>query len=272
MNNTYNTSVPENVVELYLLDYEKGLADKPVTWAREKGYSFATLRYRAMKSKVKLPSRSICKLDKQIDWDSQLDILDGHLLGDGTLISPKKRDTSVFQISCKHQEYINYLITNTDFLLGNQAWEAKIKDPRTGKSYTRYWTKSRCSHFLEKMRHRWYPNGKKTVPEDLVLTNRGLLRFYLEDGCYSKPGITFSLHDFDQEGIERVKSRIDQLLDINTTIHYEHSTPVKLYISSTETSKLFSAIKCPVKCYRYKWRCAAIQSNLDGNKGNFGQR
>jgi len=254
-----NTATPDNVIELYLADYNLNLADKPSVWARERGYSYSAMKWRADKENISLPSRSVCLLDKSVAWEDVIDLIDAHMLGDGCLINPKKRQTSVIQNSCAKKDYLEWCVANTPFWQNCNVWEVVSFDKRTFTDYIRYWIKSSASHFLEQQRKRWYPNGKKRLPHDIQLTARGLLRFFIEDGgnC-PHGGVIFSVHEFTSFEIERIKLQIEDLVDFSCNIWYEHNKPVKIYLPKPSLSKFYDVIgKCPVESFNYKWQQAA---------------
>lgn len=252
-----NCSTPANAVELYLKDFESFKATSAHVWCKEKGYSYTSLREKAKNAGIKLPSRSVCALD-YIDWnDEVIGKLTGHLLGDGSLINPKKRKTSAFQLSCKNKEYLEWVVANSEFFKGQNVWSVETYDKRTKNTYSRYWCKTGVSHKLEELRQLWYPEGKKVLPEKFNLTKEGLLRFYLEDGCNTqKGGLSLSVHDFSLEDIIRIKEAIEQLVGIpNLTLHREGEKTVKIYISKYDEYKFLSFLgKRPVECFKYKFK------------------
>jgi len=250
-----NTNVPENVVQLYLSAFEAGSANQPSVWAKEQGYTYMALNWRAKKQGITLPSRTICELDSLIDWSTCTDLIDGHLLGDASIINPKKRTTSVIQTVCKERDYLVWLTQNTSFWNDCDVWDCSYPDKRTGLTYDKHWIKSRASHYLEQQRQRWYPNGKKALPSDCTLTPQGLLRFFLEDGSRIAYGITLSVHDFSEPDIDRIKQLVENLLGMSTNYHTEKGAKVKIYIPANALSTFYTVIgDCPVACFSYKWR------------------
>lgn len=254
-----NTNTPDNVVDLYLTAFNENKANQPSVWARENGFSYPALKWRATKLNIQLPSRSVCNLDSIINWDEQIDLIDGHMLGDGCLVNPKKRKTSVIQNSCAKKDYLDWCVQNTPFWDNCNVWEVISFDKRTYTDYVRYWIKSSASHFLEVQRQRWYPNGKKRLPIDVQITARGLLRFFIEDGgnC-PHGGVIFSVHEFTPDEITIIKDKIEILVNHECTIWTEHNKPVKIYLPKPGLNSFYSIIgECPVESFKYKWGQAA---------------
>jgi len=250
-----NKNTPDNVVDLYLSDFQNNIANQPSVWAKEHGYSYRALYWRATKQNILLPSRSNCTIDNEVDWESLIDLIDGHMLGDGCIVNPKKRKTSVIQNSTKQLDYLDWCVQTTPFWTNCKVWEVNQFDKRTNTSYQRYWIKSKSSYYLEMQRLRWYPEGKKRLPSDVLLTARGLLRFYIEDGgrC-PHGGVIFSVHEFNPEEIELIKFKIEGLINCKCTVWTESGIPVKLYIPKTYLKEFFNLIgSCPVDSYLYKW-------------------
>lgn len=248
------TRTPNNVVDLYIAAFNEESADKPTTWAREQGYSYATLKKYADQVGINLPSRPICIIDKLVDWSSCLDLVDAHLLGDGSIVNPKKKETCVIQLPNVNKPYLEWCVANTPFWEGCNVWDVEFHDKRTNKNYSRHWIKSKSSNFLNLQRSRWYPNGKKQLPKDVVISKRGLTRLFIEDGTRYKcnNAVSISLNDFSEDDIQLIKSKIEEQFELSPSVHYEYGKAVKLHF--TRSNNFFNIIdSCPVECFSYKW-------------------
>lgn len=251
-------TAPESIISEYLEAFKEKKADNPTSWAKSLGYPIHVLPRKAEKLGITLPKRetNLCQLDKVINWNECIDLLNGHILGDGSLLYPKKnRNPAISSTSCKYQEYLSWLKTKLPVYANQPIYRLDSYDNRTNKIYTRYWMKSKSSLKLSEYREIWYPKGKKRLPPNIKITPEGLLIFYLEDGCvHSKYAIYLAVHDFTADEIETLKELISLAINAKVTVCYEYNIPVKLYIPSKSIYNFYSYIgKCPVKCYEYKW-------------------
>jgi len=110
------------------------------------------------------------------------EIINGLLLGDAHLTKPTKNLPNShieFEQSDKHEKYVNVIQnylqdlgwnTNTYRYLhrNTNTWGIRVY-----ASYNIEWTK---------LRHKWYPDGKKIVPDDLILTPKTLAHWFMCDG------------------------------------------------------------------------------------------
>lgn len=113
------------------------------------------------------------------------EVFDGVMLSDGS-ITPIAR-TAVFNIDLSGIEHIDWLQVVKEALLSINT-QACANHPRlfkgTSKGLIFYGCilTSRTSQFIVKQRIRWYPDGKKIVPPDLVITPIVLAHWFIGDG------------------------------------------------------------------------------------------
>lgn len=199
----------------------------------------------------------------------EADILDGHLLGDGSVFKTGYdcNRNAVFVISSKHEEYLQWIIDNTQTFKVCRVTVNDIWDKRTQKFYHRCLLKSHSHAQLTQRRELWYPQGKKIVPSNLVITPRLLLRWYMDDGHLHSQGIYFNTQGFTLNDTEFLRDKLVECLGIKVTIQI-HSRSKNLYrlfipirgtkqgVASTNNNvtKFFNIIgNCPVKCFKHKW-------------------
>lgn len=188
----------------------------------------------------------------------EIDILDGHLLGDGSVFkSDKNRIHCIYSHRCKEKEYLLWVANNTSFLLGQNINIVTVFDSRTQKSYTGYHLKSKSNQVFTDARFRWYPNGKKVLATDLLITSRLLLRFYLDDGSYCKGGAYLATNDFCLDDVEKLAEKIAQYCNFKVTVHRtgdKKGEQYKVYIAKRNFQEFLKIIgDCPVDCYLHKW-------------------
>jgi transposase len=164
-------------------------------------------------SKMNLSFNGVKKeYDKKLS-ERQQSILVGCLLGD-EFISKSKRSKNarlVVRHKLAHKEYVLFL--KNEFL---NFTECEIRTRKTKKpcridgkiSHNNWDGKSFCFHsefytvshpcFTEKFCE-WYKNGKKTIPNNVVIDEVSLAHWYAQDGSISSRTITFSTQCFSKE-------------------------------------------------------------------------
>lgn len=186
----------------------------------------------------------------------ELDLLDGHLLGDGSVFKTgKDRTHAVYAQACKQATYLQWLIDNTGFLAGRKVYTRHYFDIRTQKTYEGYQIKSLSHEIFTQARSRWYPNGKKVLPTDLIITSRCLLRFYLDDGSWHKNGMYLATNDFNPQDVEVLQAKISAYCGFQLSIHKSGKKDVfKLFVKKSNRNQFIDIIgQSPVQCYSYKW-------------------
>ncbi|MBW2560189.1 MAG: helix-turn-helix domain-containing protein [Deltaproteobacteria bacterium] len=186
-----------------------------------------------------------------------LEIIDGELLGDGTVRvqSPFSGQYTHGSASKEDLEYLKALF-NRHGVKCSEVY--KVIQKVAGHEYPGYRFATRDYDFLLAIRHRWYPDGKKIVPRDIVLTPTVVFHWYKGDGCLgSSKGqrsfITLATCGFKKNDVEFL---ISLLADLGF-----HSTCTKnksIYIVTTDTLAFLEYIgPCPSdleRPYGHKWR------------------
>jgi hypothetical protein len=198
---------------------------------------------------------------------AEMDLIQGHLLGDGSIFVTGRdcnRDAT-FNFVTKHEEYGQWLVNNTESFA---ACTLQIRDPydkRTNKSYHRVSFRTPSNKLFTELRAKWYPQGTKIVPQDLILTKRLILRWYMDDGNWHERGIYFNTQGFDQESTEFLRSQLSKFTGLKVTIQKHSINRYRLFVpirgtgsgnSSTNNNvgKFFEIIgECPVSCLRHRW-------------------
>lgn len=116
---------------------------------------------------------------------TQLEILDGHMLGDGNLslsskfANPRLRinragiDHSFNQWTAAHF---------SDFLSEKSLSLYEVHDSRRGRTYQRSTLTTRRSKAFLPAYERWYSVGNKNVPKDIALTSLLVATWFADDG------------------------------------------------------------------------------------------
>jgi len=114
------------------------------------------------------------------------EFIEGLLLGDGCL-HPKSSLSARYTHGDSFSEYLDWLKSRLEEL----GLECKIKDNHLrSKSYVE----------LRGLYEKWYPDGKKKVPENLELTPAKLFNWWIGDGTYYEDGsVELSVLDLDKD-------------------------------------------------------------------------
>lgn len=192
-------------------------------------------------------------------------LLEGELLGDGYVGMHGSR-SALYSHNSKYEEYVAWLSgTFADSGLEqvgkiNKYWDEKSN--AFGYHYA-----SRSYPELVRIRQRWYPNGKKIVPKDLILTPIMARQWYIGDGSLNpiekgRPNIVFSTCDFDKASIDHL---LEELSGKGFKVSYRPSDN-KIGMSVKSVKDFLDYIgPCPIDCYSYKWD---YQDNRKGHRIN----
>ena len=190
-----------------------------------------------------------CSLSQEaIEW------INGELFGDGSL-HPTSVYSSGFEYSSKHLEYIEYV---RDTLKGFGIEQSgKIRCSIKDNKKVAYYYRSRSYPELMPIRNQWYPNGKKIIPRDILLTPLVCRQHYIGDGSLQhskkksyKPLIVLYTCGFTIPDVEWLVKQIIKL-GIKATRGVSKN---RINISTYSTKDFLKYIgECPVGCYQYKW-------------------
>lgn len=133
----------------------------------------------------------------------QLSIITGSLLGDGHLTRQQYGNSAFTKNQCvAHNEYLKW----HSHQFGSLSCPIKTYSTTLkGKIYYRNTFRVKSHPFFSGLRQKWYPNGEKIVPHDLILDPLALAIWYFDDGsnvisarrislatyCFSKSDVQF---------------------------------------------------------------------------------
>lgn len=106
------------------------------------------------------------------------EFIDGFLLSDG-FISPEYPKISW---NVKYEEYDEHIKKNLAPYLPVSSRVFVLDKRCKNGGYFVSQGRTKCHPDLKRQRERWYPNGIKKVPDDIVLTKKTCLEWYLGDG------------------------------------------------------------------------------------------
>lgn len=211
--------------------------------------------------KFNIPRRNLSKAThlarvNHVDLTPELlELIEGELLGDGSLRLSSKWSAH-YQHSSQHKPYVEWLskvLASFGVQQSGKINSREKEDGHIGYSYT-----SLSYEEFQLLQFRWYPEGKKIVPPDLILTPLIVRQWYIGDGSLKKPkkyspAIILSSPDFPQEDIERL---IAMLKGLGFDASRWPSTN-EIYISTYSTKQFLDYIgPCPQEIqniYGYKF-------------------
>jgi len=200
--------------------------------------------------------------DSQYGFDNllkngdHLDILNGSLISDGCVTKYPLTKNYYFTHTCKHKEYVDFLDECLNFKI--YKYFSKRKGGKLVKKPSSNWTiRTPVSYVFSSIRYKWYPNGKKIIPEDVKFTNLMLLHWYLGDGNYNpENGVTLCTDCFDQESIEFARGQFKGM-GFDTLLHKRN----RIIIPNRNVYEFIEYIgDCPVMCYEHKWNILPKES------------
>ena len=247
----------KDVDETVIAMYESGWSEAQL--AKHFGVGRSTI-HRRLIGRVELRSAvqaSDLRRHRTFEWSSELsEVFDGLLLGDGSLEVPKHSESrlSVEQ----RQPCIDWLYELERMCLENGVdCSVKQRKRQTTSGYPGIFRTRNYKTFTDMFR-RWYANGKKQVPKDVILTPRSIAHWYWGDGATGNGGYCMVFHTdgFCKEDVEFLQSRLQQEHGLKTRMNLR-SGRVSDWILTVGTKedrrKLVELIRpyC-IPCFDYK--------------------
>lgn len=211
--------------------YEDGLSQREI--AKKLNVHITTIENQFKKYKIQ--SRSISDATK---WQqknctlstTQLEILDGILLGDGHLDSSNVSARITY--GCKFVETLNDISNEFSQLHFSKPWCSKISN-RSWRTKNRYWHfKSSYYNDLLYHRHRWY-KAVKIIPDDIHLTNKSLYWWFIGDGYINKKCVIMCTDGFDYLDLVKLKNKLHTIgyiasITTNKRLRFDRASSLKL--------------------------------------------
>ncbi|MBA7701648.1 hypothetical protein ES703_110391 [subsurface metagenome] len=193
--------------------------------------------------------------------------VEGAMLSDaGVYIGSRHAHFTMKQSYKEHLDWLNYLAACFENLGISSTVRPYEQDGcRDGLCYI---LQSRVHPWLTGQRWRWYPNGKKIVPDDLHLTPITIANWIMGDGSVRfgwttaqvaviNPCIVLSTQGFDLNNVEKLREKL-QRVGVRDTCHYKtnnKSSGVAILVKREGTSKIRSAIgEYVAPSFQYKMR------------------
>src|SRR5579863_9967762 len=201
-----------------------------------------TLALRERKASLRLTAR-------------QEKILEGMLLGDGHLERQRgalsarlKIEHSAAQATYVAWKYIEW----RDWV--RTPPKEKLKKNRLGTTSVNVGFSTLSHRELEAVRQRFYPDGRKIVPEDLELNSLNVAVWFMDDGSKKSSqcrGIYFNTQSYTVEEVELLQRLLRRDVGVETSVRQQRDG-LQIYVPSPSVTGLLSFISAYVlPCMRY---------------------
>lgn len=198
------------------------------------------------------------KNTKFIFTEKELNFLNGILLSDGYI---NKRDFS-FSVTSSSKQFLEYIMTKLPpniWRNNNMIREEAKFDKRINKTLMSYRLISKSNEIFYDLRQKWYPNGIKIIPSDIIIDKNCLLGWYLGDGSLNQhhllkrtDGIKLCTNSFSPIDIETFL--LPQLNHYNPRITYTEKKQPIITIPRNKCDLFLNDIgNAPFDDYKHKW-------------------
>lgn len=203
-------------------------------------------------------------IKKIILTSEQKEVLYGALLGDGCLYKHKNCLNAQFTYLSKSRQHVEYVGKYfKDYWSGEGIKNSSYVDNRTNKEYYRSQIKTYTNETFTDEYNRWYKNGIKHIPKDLILTPLICLIWYIGDGgiCHTNRSeyIKLSTQCFDKKEQEEIL--LPQLQKFEASLMKTENDQYYIYIPHRKEEDFLQYIgDCPFEDYKYKWKYAPYKN------------
>lgn len=208
----------------------------------------------------------------------QQQVLDGALLGDGSLIIHKNGVNAYLSYLSKSKQHVEFVMNYfQDFLTDSGYKDSSYFDKRTQKEYFHTAAKTKSLNIFTQQYSRWYVNKKKHIPEDLKISPLVCLIWYIGDGGLIKANksqyIKLSTQCFSKEEQElyllpQLKQFEAKLMKADLSKMGEQQ--YYIYIPHQKVKEFLQYIgDCPFSDYQYKWEYKEYKNFCLAHDPNF---
>ena len=178
----------------------------------------------------------------------QRQILYGIILGDGYLQKTGRRNARLrLEHGEKQKEYLMWKIEKLKNLFQGGPKYLERFHPKTGRKYCYWRHQSQSTPLLGKLRRIFYPQGKKTIPENLqkYLSPQTLAVWYMDDGYYGRRDNSGYLYLGKVTNLEakRVSEALLKVFGLKTKILNKKKKGFVIYFPPTSLKKLKKIIQ-----------------------------
>jgi hypothetical protein len=156
-----------------------------------------------------------------------LEVLDGLLLGDGSLRHPNPDGATSFKLSqsVRHMAWVKMIEEEFRFV-SVETSTAPLKAIPGGRGPA-VELRTRALVELDEHFERWYPISKKVVPKDVRLTPLALAYWFSGDGARASNGysVRFCTHGFSREDVDFLVRRLEELYGWKPEVFIDRGYP-----------------------------------------------
>lgn len=197
--------------------------------------------------------------------DRMYDTLRGALLGDGSLVLHKNGVNALFSYVSKSRQHVEFIAKDfIDYSTDKCINEKDRFDKRTEKYYHRVSFHTIVSGTFTEEYNKWYINGVKHIPKDLILTPHMCLCWYIGDGCLrnNKKNNTqeivlctncFELNEIETILLPQLKQFEPRIYSINASENDKYNHTIGIFKKHNIKNFLDYIGDCPFEDYKYKW-------------------
>jgi DNA-binding CsgD family transcriptional regulator len=163
--------------------------------------------------------------NKDVPTYEQQQIIIGSLLGDMSLKMPSGavHASGDFAHSLKQENYCKFLESKLHNFCTKGFYRSYI-DSRTKKQYNQYYVYMKASEYLTILYNKFYQNGIKKVPKDLLylLDGLGIAIWFMDDGYKDGKSYRLATNCFSIEDLKVIVEFFKIKFGIVVTIHSSH--------------------------------------------------
>jgi hypothetical protein len=178
--------------------------------------------------------------------ERQKAIVMGCLLGDGTM---RCKTNALLEInhSIKQQEYVDWKYNELKELVSTQPTKRLSNAGRIAYRFT-----TRSLPALTKIYWKFYLDGKKIIPDNLIIHPLSLAVWFMDDGCKSYRAIYLNTQKFNVTEQNKLASLLKEQHGIKVTLNKDKKY-YRLRIAVSSVDKFLDIINpylLPMFCYK----------------------
>lgn len=229
------------------------------------GVSSTTIHRRLIQNNIQTRNAveaSDLRRHKSFSSDKRLDdLIEGLLLSDAWISSERGNSECRLGIEQKKSSLPWLELIKSDFDKRNIYSSIKERPPREASVNGRSFISSgsfilRTGKYVNfsKLRDKWYPEGKKIIPDEIELSPMTLANWYCGDGSNTRYSCILYTNGFSEKGVQKLCSRLKSKYDLNAKMYINsHKYPIIYIENKNDRDKFISIIKEFVpKCFDYK--------------------
>lgn len=198
--------------------------------------------------------------------DHHKQIIEGLLLGDGSVIRQKRDRTAKLSVRTTEKLFADHIVLSFPLSINVYSYQPKTtiirgKECRCKENYK---VESKVDNSLNEFREKWYLDGVKVIPSDLELTPVSIRYWFYGDGTSSFMNshksvvLVFYTNSFLYSECEFLQKQLLEKTGVYFNINSDRGKPILKVSSRKAAFDFFQYIgECDVDCYKYKWKLPA---------------